>query len=69
MGSIGEKGFFQLNPLLVVKQHGKEMYEVVEGNRRLTATKLLNFPELANKRKKTIEENRERKRIQMLFLN
>ena len=48
MGSIGEKGFFPAEPLLVVKSAEKEgKYIVVEGNRRLTAAKLLKHPELA----------------------
>ncbi len=55
MGSIGEEGYFPAEPILVVpKDEGK--YEVAEGNRRLTAVKLLNNPELATKKKKTIEE-------------
>jgi len=55
MGSIGEKGFFPAEPLLVVEsQKEKGKYEVVEGNRRLTAAKLLKHPELAEKRKNAI---------------
>lgn len=55
MGSIGERGFFAAEPILVVdKENGN--YEVVEGNRRLTAVKLLNDPSKASKKKKTIEE-------------
>lgn len=55
MGSIGEKGFFPAEPILVVaSENGK--YEVVEGNRRLTAVKILNNPEQADKKKKSIEE-------------
>jgi len=56
MGSIGEKGYFPAEPLLVVKQADSDIFEVVEGNRRLTACKLLVDPQLATKRKKTIEE-------------
>ncbi len=55
MGSIGEKGFFAAEPILVVP-NGSGKYEVVEGNRRLTAVKLLNEPSLASKKKKAIEE-------------
>ena len=40
MLSIGQKGYFEGEPLLVVP-YGKR-YHVVEGNRRLAATKLLN---------------------------
>ena len=55
MGSIGEKGFFPAEPLLVVKSTEEEgKYIVVEGNRRLTAAKLLKHPELAEKRKNAI---------------
>lgn len=55
MGSIGEKGFFPAEPLLVVRgEKGEGKYEVVEGNRRLTAVKLLKHPELAAKRKNAI---------------
>jgi hypothetical protein len=55
MGSIGEKGFFAAEPILVVP-NASGKFEVVEGNRRLTALKLLNNPSLATKKKKTIEE-------------
>ena len=55
MGSIGEKGFFAAEPILVVESNeGK--FEVIEGNRRLTAVKILNNPAIATKKKKTIEE-------------
>lgn len=40
IASIGQKGYFPGEPLLVVKKNNK--YVVVEGNRRLTAVKLLN---------------------------
>jgi hypothetical protein len=56
MGSIGEKGFFPAEPLLAVASEiypGK--FEVVEGNRRLTAAKLLKYPDLADKRKSSIK--------------
>ncbi|RRS00054.1 hypothetical protein EIP75_22900 [Aquabacterium soli] len=41
MLSIGSKGYFPGEPLLVAKR-GEDAYIVVEGNRRLAATKLLN---------------------------
>jgi len=43
MGSIGEQGYFDGEPLLVarVQNGGPERYTVVEGNRRLAALKLL----------------------------
>lgn len=43
MQAIGEKGFFPGEMLLVVKDSG-DKYTVIEGNRRLTAVKLLNNP-------------------------
>jgi len=46
MIAIGENGFFAGEQLLVVPI-GDDEYSVVEGNRRLTAVKLLNKPELA----------------------
>ena len=42
MRSIGQKGYFPGEPLLVVKQKNDDRYTVVEGNRRLAAVKLLN---------------------------
>jgi len=45
MLAIGQKGFFRGEPLLVVKENGR--YRVVEGNRRLTALKLLRHPTIA----------------------
>lgn len=40
IGSIADQGYFQGEPLLVV-QTGTDHYEVIEGNRRLAALKLL----------------------------
>ena len=56
MLAIGENGFFPGEPLLVVKKGNK--FVVVEGNRRLTAIKLLRNPGLA-----TIQQ----KRVQRVF--
>lgn len=53
MYSIGEKGFFPGEPLLVVKNDAGQ-YVTVEGNRRYTATYLLQYPEKAPVRKSTI---------------
>ena len=56
MLSIAEKGYFEAEPIWVVPSQvydGK--YDVIEGNRRLTAVKLLNTPELATSRKNTID--------------
>lgn len=45
MSAIAENGFFPGEPLIVVPSEGdKSKYFVVEGNRRLTAVKLLNNP-------------------------
>jgi ParB/Sulfiredoxin domain len=48
MASIGERDYFPGEPLLVAPVPDKEgFYEVIEGNRRLTAVKLLLNPSLA----------------------
>lgn len=47
MNSIGQQGYFSGEPLLVVPT-GNATHIVVEGNRRLTAVKLLHNPEKAN---------------------
>ena len=57
MGSIGEKGYFPAEPLLVVpskKRNG--FFEVIEGNRRLAAVKLLNAPSLATFKKQSVKD-------------
>ena len=54
MASIGEKGYFPGEPLLVTDLKGK--YLVVEGNRRLTALKLLLNPSRALTKKKSVQE-------------
>lgn len=55
MGSIGLKDFFEAEPLLVVPTKNKK-FIVVEGNRRLTAVKLLRHPNLAEKRPNAVLE-------------
>lgn len=56
MIAIGEKGYFPGEPLLVVPTPGKEdSYDVIEGNRRLCAVKLLNSPETAPVRQQAIQ--------------
>lgn len=55
VASIGEQGFFPGEPLLIAKSRtytGK--FEVVEGNRRLAALKLLNNPEDAPSKRNSI---------------
>ncbi len=55
MGSIGEQGYFDGEPLIVVpSKHPPKHFEVVEGNRRLTAVKLLLKPDLALTRKSAV---------------
>lgn len=57
MGSIGTQGYFEGEPLIVVPSRNKaKHFEVVEGNRRLTAVKLLHNPELASTRKTAVLE-------------
>ncbi|MDD2903470.1 MAG: ParB N-terminal domain-containing protein [Syntrophales bacterium] len=55
MLSIGEKGYFPGEPLLVVPDKAsKGIYKVVEGNRRLCAVKLLHNPDIAPVRRKSV---------------
>jgi len=54
MLSIGENGFFIGESLLIVKETNQ--YIVIEGNRRLTALKILNNPELATLHKRKIKQ-------------
>jgi hypothetical protein len=55
MNSIGQQGYFEGEPLLVTRGKKKGEYVVVEGNRRLTAVKLLLEPELAPIMKKAVQ--------------
>ena len=52
MTSIGAAGYFPAEPLIAHKVG--ENYEVIEGNRRLAAVRLLRNPELATSRKKAV---------------
>ena len=56
MRSIAEMGYSEAEPLLVVKDEKDNKYLVVEGNRRLTAVKLLNNPQLAKVRIPSVTE-------------
>jgi len=57
MMAIGQNDFFGGEPLLVVEDNTeRDKYIVVEGNRRLTAVKLLSKPELANAKKESIKQ-------------
>lgn len=59
MQSIGEIGYSEAEPLLVVPiKDSPDNFIVVEGNRRLAALKLLSNPELTTLRKKLIAEVR-----------
>ena len=64
MLAIGQNGYFPGEQLLVVKDNEDGKYKVVEGNRRLSAVKLLSYPELAEVQKtriqKVLEETTER---------
>ncbi len=64
MLAIGENGYFPGEQLLVVLDKNDSKYKVIEGNRRLSAVKLLNNPNLATVQKskvqKVIEETTER---------
>lgn len=54
MLAIGENGFFIGEALLVIREN--ENFIVLEGNRRLTALKILNNPELATIHKRKIAQ-------------
>lgn len=53
MSSIGQKGYFPGEPLLVVQDGESRRYVVIEGNRRLAAVKLLNGEISPPNRRKT----------------
>jgi hypothetical protein len=55
MNSIGEKGFFPGEPILVISD-GKDGYIVIEGNRRFTASLLLSFPDKAPIKKVSVND-------------
>jgi hypothetical protein len=55
MIAIGEKGYFPGEPILVTESEEVGIYDVIEGNRRLCAVKLLNNPGLAPTRRSSIE--------------
>lgn len=56
MKSIAETGYSEAEPLLVIQDDEDKKYVVVEGNRRLTAVKLLNDPSLAKVRITSVDE-------------
>jgi hypothetical protein len=56
MGAIAENGFFSAEPLVVVKSKARGKYSVVEGNRRLTALKLLQSIESCSNPSQKIRE-------------
>lgn len=55
MNSIGEKGFFPGEPILVISD-GNDGYIVIEGNRRFTASLLLSFPDKAPIKKVSVND-------------
>ena len=55
MLSIGENGFSPIEPLIVFPVNNLD-YEVIDGNRRLIASKLLNNSDLINVQESTIRE-------------
>lgn len=56
MAAIGSTDFSSAEAVLVIKKENcQDEYEVIEGNRRLAAVKLLSFPEKATTRKKTVK--------------
>jgi hypothetical protein len=56
MASIGSAGYFPGEPLLVIPGRAKGTFDVIEGNRRLTAIKLLNDPKLAPSRARAVQQ-------------
>ena len=56
MLAIGQNGYFPGEQLLVVKDNKDGKYKVVEGNRRLSAVKLLSNPDLAEVQKTRIQK-------------
>jgi hypothetical protein len=56
MLAIGQNGYFPGEQLLVVLDKTDNKYRVVEGNRRLSAVKLLNNPELATVQKSKVQQ-------------
>jgi len=56
MEAIAENDFFEGEQLLVVKEENSDNYIVVEGNRRLSAVLLLNYPERAKVKSKSVKE-------------
>ena len=56
MLAIGQNGYFLGEQLLVVLDTIDNKYRVVEGNRRLSAVKLLNNPELATVQKSKVQQ-------------
>ncbi|MDR1897317.1 MAG: hypothetical protein LBR10_11065 [Prevotellaceae bacterium] len=56
MLAIGQNGYFPGEQLLVVLDAIDNKYRVVEGNRRLSAVKLLNNPELATVQKSKVSQ-------------
>ncbi len=62
MRSVGEKGFFGGEPLLVLPDEKRGGHTVVEGNRRLGAVRLLHNPDLSTVKRNTLRSIAERAR-------
>src|SRR5580700_9795578 len=57
MASITENGYFDGEPILIIPHETlKGKYTVVEGNRRLSAVKILSNPSLVSKMERSIAE-------------
>jgi hypothetical protein len=57
IGSIAEQGYFAGEPFLVIPSSDfRNKFEVVEGNRRLAALKILNNPSISSLKKNAIAE-------------
>jgi acyl carrier protein len=56
MLAIGQNGYFPGEQLLVVLDTTDSKYRIVEGNRRFSAVKLLNNPELATVQKSKVQQ-------------
>lgn len=57
MQSIVQNGYFKGEPVLLVKSKSKKAkYTVIEGNRRVSAVKILNNPKVVSRRESAINE-------------
>lgn len=54
IASIASNGFFPGEPLLVIQNKNNDNYIVIEGNRRLASCKILNDPDLASVKNRSV---------------